>query len=69
MSGASNPLCWTVNVTAVLGSGHAARLGTCAAPACERAFVDVSRNGSRRFCNTSCQNRVKAAAHRARGGR
>ncbi|PZS37161.1 MAG: hypothetical protein DLM62_20740 [Pseudonocardiales bacterium] len=52
-----------------LGSEHAARLGTCAAPACERVFVDVSRNGSRRFCNTACQNRVKAATHRARGGR
>ncbi|MGH3783302.1 MAG: CGNR zinc finger domain-containing protein [Pseudonocardiaceae bacterium] len=53
----------------VLGSEHAARLGTCAAPACERVFVDVSRNGSRRFCSTACQNRVKAAAHRARGSR
>lgn len=53
----------------VLGSGHAARLGTCAAPACEQIFVDVSRNGSRRFCGTSCQNRVKAASHRARGAR
>ncbi|PZS16792.1 MAG: hypothetical protein DLM60_14910 [Pseudonocardiales bacterium] len=53
----------------VLGSEHAGRLGTCAAPACERVFVDISRNGSRRFCNTACQNRVKAATHRARSGR
>ncbi len=52
----------------VLGSEEAGRLGTCAAPGCERVFVDVSRNGSRRFCGTACQNRVKAAAHRARAG-
>lgn len=51
----------------VLGSGHAASLGICAAPSCDRVFIDVSRNGLRRFCSTLCQNRVKAAAHRARG--
>ncbi len=50
----------------VLGSGQAGRLGVCAAPACDRVFVDVSRNGNRRFCSEACQNRVKAAAHRAR---
>ena len=50
----------------VLGSGQADRLGVCAAPACDRVFVDVSRNGNRRFCSEACQNRVKAAAHRAR---
>ena len=50
----------------VLTSDNAARLGTCAAPGCERVFLDLSRNGSRRFCTTACQNRVKAAAYRAR---
>ena len=50
----------------VLTSDNAARLGTCAAPACDRVFLDLSRNGSRRFCATACQNRVKAAAYRAR---
>jgi predicted RNA-binding Zn ribbon-like protein len=29
-------------------------------------FIDVSKNGSRRFCSTTCQNRVKAAAFRGR---
>jgi predicted RNA-binding Zn ribbon-like protein len=29
-------------------------------------YVDVSRNGTRRFCSTTCQNRVKAAAFRKR---
>jgi predicted RNA-binding Zn ribbon-like protein len=51
----------------VLGSGWQARLGVCAAPRCDRVYVDTSRNGTRRFCGTSCQNRVKAAAFRARG--
>jgi predicted RNA-binding Zn ribbon-like protein len=52
----------------VLGSGAAGRLGVCTAPHCNRVFVDLSRNGTRRFCSTACQNRVKAAAFRARHG-
>jgi predicted RNA-binding Zn ribbon-like protein len=49
-----------------LGTGQGHRLGTCSDPGCGRAYVDVSKNASRRFCSTTCQNRVKAAAHRAR---
>ena len=49
-----------------LGSDLAGRLGVCAAPQCDRVFVDVSRNAQRRFCSPQCQSRVKAAAHRAR---
>jgi predicted RNA-binding Zn ribbon-like protein len=49
----------------VLGSDQQGRLGVCTAPRCDRVFVDTSRNASRRFCSTSCQNRVKAAAFRA----
>ena len=49
-----------------LGSDLAGRLGVCAAPRCDRVYVDTSRNASRRFCSTACQNRVKAAAFRAR---
>ncbi len=48
----------------VVGNGDAHRLGTCAA--CGRVFLDVSKNASRRFCSLTCQNRVKAAAFRAR---
>ncbi|GAB3474003.1 CGNR zinc finger domain-containing protein [Nocardiopsis coralliicola] len=33
---------------------------------CDRVFADTSRNGTRRFCSTACQNRAKAAAFRAR---
>lgn len=51
----------------VLGSGVGWRLGICSAPRCDRVFVDSSRNGTRRFCSTACQNRVKAAAFRAKG--
>jgi predicted RNA-binding Zn ribbon-like protein len=50
----------------LLGSDAWHRLGICSAPACDRVFVDLSRNGSRRFCSQSCQNRTKAAALRAR---
>jgi len=56
----------SVGLATVLGSDYADRLGLCTASACNRVFVDVSRNGTRRFCSTACQNRVKAAAHRAR---
>jgi predicted RNA-binding Zn ribbon-like protein len=50
----------------LIGNGHAYRLGTCERPGCGRVFVDVSKNASRAFCSTTCQNRVKAAAFRAR---
>ena len=49
----------------VLGSDLRGRLGVCTAPRCDRVYVDTSRNATRRFCSTSCQNRVKAAAFRA----
>lgn len=53
-------------VALALGSDLAGRLGTCDADRCDRVYVDTSKNGSRRFCSISCQNRTKAAAHRAR---
>jgi predicted RNA-binding Zn ribbon-like protein len=49
----------------VLGSEQHGRLGVCTAPRCDRVFVDTSRNATRRFCSTACQNRVKAASFRA----
>jgi predicted RNA-binding Zn ribbon-like protein len=52
----------------VLGNGLDSRLGVCTAPRCDRVYVDTSRNGTRRFCSLSCQNRVKAAAFRAKAG-
>jgi predicted RNA-binding Zn ribbon-like protein len=50
----------------VLGGEFRDRLGVCTAPHCDRVYVDTSRNGTRRFCSTACQNRVKTAAFRAR---
>jgi predicted RNA-binding Zn ribbon-like protein len=50
----------------MLAAGHGERFGSCEAPGCDRVFFDVSRNASRRFCSTTCQNRVKAAAFRLR---
>lgn len=53
-------------VARIIGSGDSGRLGTCDADACDRVFLDGSKNASRRFCSTTCQNRVKAAAFRRR---
>ena len=50
----------------VLGGPEWGRLGVCTAPRCDRVYVDISRNGTRRFCSTTCQNRVKAASFRER---
>jgi predicted RNA-binding Zn ribbon-like protein len=50
----------------VIGNDECDRVGICAAEACGRLYVDASKNRSRRFCSTTCQNRVKAAAFRRR---
>jgi len=42
------------------------RLGTCAGVPCRCAFVDRSRNHSRRYCSDQCADRVNQAAHRRR---
>ena len=52
----------------MIGAGYGDRLGNCEGTGCGRVFLDVSKNGSRRFCSTTCQNRVKAAAFRLRRG-
>ncbi len=50
----------------VIGAGEHERLGVCTAEPCDRVFVDVSRNGTRRHCSPRCTNRAGVAAHRAR---
>lgn len=51
----------------VLREDGAARLRACEAPDCEAVFVDLSRNRSRRYCDTgNCGNRLHVAAYRAR---
>jgi predicted RNA-binding Zn ribbon-like protein len=43
------------------------RLKRCAAEDCTAALVDLSRNRSRRYCDTgNCANRIHVAAYRAR---
>jgi predicted RNA-binding Zn ribbon-like protein len=51
----------------VLAAGELDRLRTCEAPNCERVLVDLSRNRSRRYCDSrTCGNRLHVAAYRAR---
>ena len=39
----------------------------CASPTCRDAFLDESRNRSRRYCDSrTCGNRLHVAAYRAR---
>ncbi|XLD99496.1 CGNR zinc finger domain-containing protein [Streptomyces sp. 184] len=48
-------------------AGERERLRRCEAPDCGRAFVDYSRNRSRRYCSSrTCGNRLHVAAYRAR---
>ncbi|MGH3313940.1 MAG: CGNR zinc finger domain-containing protein [Streptomyces sp.] len=48
-------------------SGERDRLRRCGAPDCGRAFIDLSRNRSRRYCDSrTCGNRLHVAAYRAR---
>ncbi len=53
-------------VALALGGDMADRLGVCQAARCDRVYVDTSRNAARQFCSTTCQNRMKTAAFRAR---
>jgi predicted RNA-binding Zn ribbon-like protein len=42
------------------------RLRICRAPDCQDVVVDLSKNRSKRFCESGCGNRMAAAAYRAR---
>ena len=47
--------------------GEAERLRHCDAPGCAAVFVDLSKNRSRRYCDTgNCGNRQHVAAYRER---
>jgi predicted RNA-binding Zn ribbon-like protein len=51
----------------VLAAGERERLRVCEAPNCERVLVDLSRNRSRRYCDSrTCGNRLHVAAYRER---
>lgn len=42
------------------------RLKHCAADDCSAVLVDLSRNSSKRYCDSGCGNRANVAAYRAR---
>jgi predicted RNA-binding Zn ribbon-like protein len=50
----------------VVRAGELDRLKTCAADDCEDVVVDLSRNRSRRFCDSGCGNRENVRAYRDR---
>ena len=50
----------------VVRQGELDRLRVCDASDCADVLVDLSKNRSRRYCSTSCSNRVNVAAFRAR---
>jgi len=48
-------------------AGQGSRVRACASPRCEAVFIDLSRNQSRRYCDSrTCGNRVHVAAYRSR---
>jgi hypothetical protein len=54
-------------VAFLIAAGERERLTTCEAPDCTRVLVDLSRNRSRRYCDSrTCGNRLHVAAYRAR---
>ncbi|WP_426514777.1 CGNR zinc finger domain-containing protein [Dactylosporangium sp. McL0621] len=50
----------------VIRLGELDRLRVCAAEDCADVLVDLSKNRSRRFCESGCGNRQNVAAYRAR---
>lgn len=50
----------------VIRADELTRLSVCADDTCNGLVLDLSRNRSRRFCSTTCGNRVAVAAYRSR---
>ncbi|GHJ44114.1 hypothetical protein Cs7R123_14560 [Catellatospora sp. TT07R-123] len=50
----------------VVRSGELGRLRVCELPGCGNVVVDLSKNRSKRFCDTGCGNRAAVSAYRAR---
>ena len=50
----------------VLRTDELGRLRECAAPDCDGVLLDLSRNGSKRFCSIRCGNRMNMIAFRER---
>jgi len=50
----------------VVRSDETGRMRVCDAPDCEGLLIDLSRNGSKRFCSIRCGNRMNQVAYRER---
>ena len=50
----------------VIRSNETGRLRVCAADDCAGLLVDLSRNGSKRYCSVRCGNRMNQLAFRER---
>lgn len=61
---------WVVEVAMAMvdlvRAGELSRLRHCAAPDCDGLLIDLSRNRSKRYCDSGCGNRLNVAAYRAR---
>jgi predicted RNA-binding Zn ribbon-like protein len=73
VSSATAPLADRIAAHSALGlaelivAGESSRVRTCASPQCDLAFLDLSRNQSRRYCDSrTCGNRIHVAAYRSR---
>jgi predicted RNA-binding Zn ribbon-like protein len=56
-----------ISLAMLVTSGESDRLKHCAAPDCNRLFLDESKNRSRRYCDgRTCGSRLHTAAYRAR---
>ena len=72
VTGPEAPLAQRIGADAAMGfldlirADDLDRLRICAADDCEDVLVDLSRNKSRRFCDSGCGNRANVAAYRAR---
>ena len=55
-------------LTDVIRTDAMGRLRVCAADDCTGLLVDLSRNGSKRFCSIRCGNRMNMVAFRERQG-
>ena len=52
---------------ALVVDGYGAhRFGGCHADGCDAIYIDLTRNGSRRYCSPACTARAKTAAYRDR---
>jgi predicted RNA-binding Zn ribbon-like protein len=56
-------------MTDVIRMKELSRLRICASDTCDDVVVDLSKNRSRRYCESGCGNRANVAAFRARQGK